>query len=287
MLKDTGSQDARAEGLSEASAESVPKARAKRGATPRATQKVGSQVLGVNADVLAALQSAVLHPEQTEAHNDLKGLLRAGVSRSDLVDIYIPQAARYFGQSWMDSRHSFAEVTIAVARLQGWLRDLEVARPAGDPFCLDAPEVLLVSPEGSQHTLGAMVAMSRFRRLGALVRLSIGQDSRTVGRIVRSGNYDMVAVSAAGNEGLDFLANLVNSIRSGIGPSPFVVLGGEILNQTREAPALIGADFGTCDPEEALRLCGLTTSAGVVSSAGQTPSSPRKKGDPGRVSETV
>lgn len=244
-------------------------------------------VEGYDADVLAVLCNAVLNQDRAEGERQLQQLLESGLTSTDLIDSHIPAAARFFGEAWMGGGHSFAEVTIAVARLQGWLRDLDGVHRRQDPFSLDAPEVLLVIPEGCHHTLGAMVAMSRFRRLGALVRLSIGQDSRTIGRVVRAGHYDMVALSAAGNEGLDFLAKLVNSIRSGLGPVPYVVLGGEILNQTRDATSLVGADFGTCDPEEALRLCGLTTSAGAASSARRTPGSQKMRGDPARVSERV
>ncbi len=260
--------------------------RADQGGVAKASE-LCSCVEGQAADVLAVLSTAVMTPDREEGERQLTWLVQSGMSATDLIDIHIPQAARFFGDSWMTGKFGFAEVTIAVARLQGWLRDLDVGDRQSDPFSMDAPEVLLVLPEGCQHTLGAMVVMSRLRRLGALVRLSIGQDSRSIGRVVRAGHYDMVAISAAGSEGLDFLAKLVNSIRSGLGPAPYVVLGGEILNQAPDATSLIGADFGTSDPEEALRLCGLTTSAGAASSAKRTPGLQKMRGDPSRVSERV
>jgi methanogenic corrinoid protein MtbC1 len=222
----------------------------------------GEATCGTEADILAALATAVLCPDRAEGERQLRAVLDSGVDRCTLIDRYIPMAARRFGEAWSDSGHSFAEVTIAVARLQGWLRELDDGG-RDDPFRFDSPEVLLVVAEGSQHTLGAMVAMSCFRRCGALVRLSLGQDARTIGQIVRSHHFDMVAISAAGNEDLEFLAGVINSIRSGIGPAPRVVLGGEILNQLPDAVALVGADHGTSDPGEALSLCGLTTSASV------------------------
>lgn len=215
---------------------------------------------GRAADVLAAVATAVLCPDRTEGERQLCALVESGIAPTDLIDVHIPAAARHFGDAWMASGHSFSEVTIAVARLQQWLRDLD-GRRCETPFRFDAPEILLVVAEGSQHTLGAMVAMSRFRRLGALVRLSLGQDARAVGQIARTHHFDMIALSAAGNEDLDFLGSVITSIRSGVGPAPRIVLGGEILNQHSDASALVGADFLTSDPEEALSLCGLTISA--------------------------
>ena len=245
----------------------------------------GRAVDGRQADVLAALCTAVLTADRAEGERQLRAILEAGCDPNELIDRQIPEAARFFGEAWCTGGHTFAEVTIAVARLQGWLRDLDRRGAPRDPFRLEAPEILLVVPEGSHHTLGAMVAMSRFRRLGALVRLSLGQDARAIGRIVRSGHYDMIAVSAAGNEGLDFLGKLINSVRSGMGPCPSVVLGGEILNQYRDAAALVGADHGTSDPEEALKLCGLTTSADTGLPPPRHASAAR--GNPERVSEIM
>ena len=240
----------------------------------------GISVQGREAQVLAMIATAVLSPDRAEGERQLRALLADGIDRQRLVDEWIPTVARRFGDAWAQSGHSFVEVSIAVARLQGWLREIEAPRTEA-PFRLDAPEVLLVVAEGAHHTLGAMVAMSRFRRLGALVRLSLGQDARSVGQLVRAQHVDMVALSAAGNEDLEFLTTLIHSIRSGVGPAPHVVLGGEILNQHPDAPAIIGADFATSDPEEALKLCGLTTSA----SAGPSPKAVRAaaRGQPERV----
>ena len=245
----------------------VPGAPASRSRPSDAVATRGEATCGTDADILAALATAVLCPDRAEGERQLRAVLDSGVERCALIERYIPAAARRFGEAWADSGHSFAEVTIAVARLQGWLRELDDGG-RDDPFRFDAPEVLLVVAEGSQHTLGAMVAMSWFRRCGALVRLSLGQDARSIGQIVRSHHFDMVAISAAGNEDLDFLAGVINSIRSGIGPAPRIVLGGEILNQMADAVALVGADHGTSDPEEALSLCGLTTSASAGSPVG-------------------
>jgi hypothetical protein len=236
--------------------------------------------------VLALIADAVLTSDRATGERQLRDLLARGVSRHELIDDMIPRVARRFGEAWCLSGHSFAEVTIAVARLQGWLRELEPC-DGTDPFRLDAPEILLVVPEGCQHTLGAMVALSRFRRLGALVRLSLGRDPRSIGMQVRAQHFDMIALSAAGNEDLDFLAGVINSIRSGMGSTPRIVLGGEILNQRPDAPILVGADFATSDPEEALRLCGLTISADAH--AGRHPSreASRTRGQPSRAPDHV
>ncbi|MEO1679013.1 MAG: hypothetical protein AAFU80_12735 [Pseudomonadota bacterium] len=212
-------------------------------------------------DIQAEIAAAVLCDDRGEMASRLAALGLDGDADTPpdqaIVDTHIPAVARALGQAWVDSQLSFAEVTIGAARLQSVLRNLEGGQPEAQ-FDADAPEVLIVVPEASQHTLGAMVAMSLFRREGALARLALGQAARSVGQMVRMHHFDMVAVSAAGPEKLDFLANLVNSVRSGLAPSPPIVVGGAILSVVPDVASRVGADFATSDPKEALELCGLT-----------------------------
>lgn len=214
--------------------------------------------LGTCEEILETLTAAVLNPDRAAGRHAVEQLLAAGMPPGELMTIWIPTVARAFGEGWANDSRTFSDVSIGVARLQGWLRDLEEDQAETDFAFRDAPEILLIIPKGSQHTLGAMIATSMFRRLGALVRMSMGEEPRSVGQVVRRGNFELVAISAAGSECLDFLASLVNSIRTGIAPAPAVVLGGEILNVNPDAAALIGADHATSDPKEALTLCGLT-----------------------------
>jgi methanogenic corrinoid protein MtbC1 len=240
----------------------------------------GAGACARTAEILSALGTAAICPDRAEAERQLGALLDAGVDREALIDRHIPEVAREFGAAWGLNDRSFAEVTIAVARLQGWLRELDPARPSA-PFDIDAPEILLVVAEGAQHTLGAMVAMSRFRRLGAHVRLSIGRDARALVEEVRGGHVDMVALSGAGTEDLDFLSRVAHLIKCGVANRPRIVLGGEVLNQVTDVAKQISADHATSDPQEALELCGF---ARPLSAAPlRTMSRPEARGQPERV----
>lgn len=219
------------------------------------------------------IEEAILSPDRTACTERLSAILADTDEPRLIVDHAIPAVARALGSGWMHSARSFAEVTIGASRLQGWLRELEPAQQSN--FRFDAPEVLFVVPEGAQHTLGAMVAMAQFRRLGALVRLSLGLDARAVGQMVRSHPVDLVALSATGAEELDLLVAVTHQIRAGLGRVPKIVLGGEILVNTPDAADLIGADFATSDPQEALNLCGLTISAAGASCPTSHPNSAR------------
>lgn len=230
-----------------------------------ATLSGGADETGLDAEILARICDAVLSPDRYWSDAGLSSLVTRGVPPRALMDLYIPAVARSFGESWLADGHSFAEVTIAVARLQGWLRELVPAEDPLAPVRLDVPEVLVVVPEGSHHTLGAMVATAQFRRLGAAVQVSLGQDVETIGARVRQHRFDLVALSAGGSEKLEFLRTVINILRTGLAPAPWVVIGGPILSEVHDVGVRVGADAATSDPEEALALCGPTISANGAS----------------------
>lgn len=184
-----------------------------------------------------------------------------GIPPGEVIDHYVPGLARSFGHGWSTDRMSFVDVTIFAARLQSWLRELESRSERPLDFRLDAPEVLLVVPAGSQHTLGALVVAAQFRRLGAAVRLSLGQDPDELSLMLRRQRFDLLAISAASDERVDFLRTLVNIARTGVPPAPKVIVGGPLLARDPGLGRRVGADAATSDPREALALCDRSVSA--------------------------
>ena len=222
-------------------------------------------------DVVMNLTKATLHTDRHECEEVLLSYIRKGMAPEDLIDRYIPQVAQLLGDYWCEDSLGFAEVTIAVARLQGNIRALDqlTRRSLTDQF--NQPSVLLVVAPDSYHTLGAMVVLSRFRRLGCTVRLMIGTNPKDLAHCVENSAFDMVALSSSGCEKLDLLRLLVENIRSGGGATPPIVVGGAILDKEPDAHILIGADYSAREPSEALTLCGLmitTLGASNCASAG-------------------
>ena len=98
-------------------------------------------------------------------------LRRARVSATAVADLYIPEVARRLGAAWEADCLSFAAVTMGVARLQAILREIGACWSADRGGVVDGPMVLLVLPQGEQHTLGAMVLAGRLRRMGISVAM--------------------------------------------------------------------------------------------------------------------
>jgi methanogenic corrinoid protein MtbC1 len=216
---------------------------------------------GIIAERAAQLQQAVTEGSTAEAFAVVRQMARAGIAPADIADLYVPAVARQLGDLWCSDEISFATVTIGVARLQGLLREIEalavLPRRAGHAgFSL-----LVLVAEGVDHTLGAMVLTGQMRRAGHAVRLILGAQAEAVTTAVSATRFDAVLISAPRGTSAGRLKPLVNAIRTASAKPPPVVIGGTVLDAARDDGAdilvLTGADHATCDPNEALRLCGL------------------------------
>ena len=207
------------------------------------------------ADV-GALTEAVLHPDRHRRDEVVEHLRALGVPDEAVVEVHVPAAARRLGEMWLDDTASFVEVTMAVASLQGLVRDLA---PRPDPVAgAQAPLVAMVVRDRETHTLGASVAAARLRRGGASVMLLMGRPDGQVVEAMRGADLSAICVSASGREDLAGLAGLIGRMRA-VARAP-VLLGGSILEGDGSCASLrvaTGADHVTADPGTVLRLCGL------------------------------
>lgn len=178
-----------------------------------------------------------------------------GVSVEDIVDILIPEAARMLGEDWLDDSRSFAEVTMVSARLQLMLRDLATEWRADHVPQAGLMRMMLALPGSEQHTLGALVAASQFRRLGVSVRVVLGQSDDQVVGAAQSDEYDLIALSVSSIEKIDAVRRIVKVLRAESRNLPPIVLGGPLAAARSDLKILTGVDFVTCKPEEAMRFC--------------------------------
>jgi methanogenic corrinoid protein MtbC1 len=211
----------------------------------------------IDEGLLQRLCGAVRSGDSDAMAEVLADLTEARVSPQAISERYISEAARRLGDAWNDDTAGFAEVTIAMSRLQCLLRDLE-RDTCSYPATSDLPAALVVLPEGESHTLGAMVLAGQLRRRGVSVRLSAGLPTAELCALFEEQSYDMVLVSWASGETLDSLRKLVISIRLCMDCDASIVVGGATLSTIEDVEAQTGADFATCDIDEALTLCGMT-----------------------------
>ncbi len=209
----------------------------------------------VRASILRTLVTECLRPSNYDAEMLLSGLQENRLLPDDLVDVYIPEAARILGTMWIEDDISFAQVTIASARLQGLLALLAPQWNA-DPVGGNAPiSVLLVLQAGAHHTLGAHVAAAQLRRLGAHVHLLFGADCERIERVVSSEEYDLIMFSCTNTDALETISQCVKRVRAVLATAPPIAVGGLILTLSDRIKERTQADLVTSDVKVAFRIC--------------------------------
>jgi methanogenic corrinoid protein MtbC1 len=212
---------------------------------------------------VVSIACALLDADPSRMDDLRQDLRRVRVSDIDLVDSYFPEVARYIGCAWVDDDAAFAEVTLVVSKMQAILRDL--GRDwTSDVGGREAATVLVVLPEGEQHSFGAMMLSGQLRRKGISVRLEIGTSVEGLGRLARERSFDCAMISVACEEKLDPCRRVVEALKQGSDGCLTVAVGGALLDRPIDILRLTGADVVTRDPMVALlkardrALAGLT-----------------------------
>jgi methylmalonyl-CoA mutase cobalamin-binding subunit len=180
-------------------------------------------------------------------------LRRARISDIDLVDTYFPAAARHLGCAWVEDVTPFTDVTVGVARMLAILHQVGrdwTSNATPDPR---GRTVLVVLPEGEQHSFGVAVLAGRLRRQGISVRLEVGTPTRDLRRIVRKASFDSAMVSIACEEKLSLCNEVVTTLKDASDGQLCVAVGGALLDRPVDIAGRTGADIVTSDPFQVLQ----------------------------------
>jgi methylmalonyl-CoA mutase cobalamin-binding subunit len=216
-------------------------------------------------DLVAALAEGLVTQDAALLDRTLAEFRRGCISPTAMADLYIPAAARLLGAQWACDTMTFAEVTIATARLQAMVRAICTRWGTDFPTSAGRRSVLMVVPQGEDHTLGAVVATGQMRRMGLSVCLRLRPSPGEVAELMRSRNFDAAMISLSQAERLDGCRKLVGMMRKFGAPSLPVVIGGAVMQSGKDIATLTGACHAFADPAEALVRCGLTPAPGATS----------------------
>jgi methylmalonyl-CoA mutase cobalamin-binding subunit len=220
-----------------------------------ARRSAADMVLRTN--LLTGLVTAAAAESEAPLEDFLRELVRQKISVAAVSDLYIPAAAGRLGDAWMDDTLSFAEVTLATARLQSMQRAISSQWSADRADCGADPCLLLCVAPGEQHTLGALVLLGQLRRSGVSVRLALGPTPEELAAIFAATAMDGVLISASGSARLAQLSQFVQTLRT-FGPEGLrIVIGGGLIAGGRTVASLVGADAEATDIGQALDACGL------------------------------
>jgi hypothetical protein len=178
------------------------------------------------------------------------------------VDVYVPAAAKQIGASWHDDDIDILEATVAISRLQNLVRDLSRAWHADDAVGgagggAGEGSVLLVVPEGEQHSLGAIIATAQLRRHGISVSLQLAPSWPRLSEVMSTRHFDALFLSVGNRTSLEIAATFVKTMERRVRPRLPVVVGGSIPMDLDAVRRATSADFATRDVRAALDFLGL------------------------------
>ncbi len=219
---------------------------------------------GLVDSVLAMLTEAMINPDPA-AFDALQPLLKkARVTAVDLADLYFPEIARRLGCDWAEDRRSFVDVSIGVARMQSVLRDIGAGWASEDGERPRLGTVLVILPEGEQHSFGAMVLTGQLRRRGVSVCLQLGPSNADLRATLRERSFDGALVSVGSLAKLDACCSVVKTLKSRTGGALRVAMGGAVLDEGPDVRAATGADVVTNDLTVALAALGLAAAGANI-----------------------
>jgi methanogenic corrinoid protein MtbC1 len=210
---------------------------------------------------VSLLADMVLAKDRFDVSDCIDRLCLKGLTPEDLIDAYVPEAARLLGRNWCEDNTSFADVTVGSARLQLILRrvmdtaDLkEPSEPTG------GASVIMVIPACNTHTLGPLVCASQMRRQGHIVKVALGETSAKVASLINEHKFDVMLVSVGSDTNILPTKDLIRSVRRQVHRKLPIVAGGPILHMHDDLAFAVGADDTLAHPLEIARLVQRPTS---------------------------
>lgn len=223
----------------------------------RLAARDGKADRGLNEAVLERLTAAMLDSDPKAFDAVRPELRRMKISNIELADSYFPHIARKLGADWADDTMSFANVSLGVARMQSILRQIGADRIEDDGREAMTGRILLILPEGEQHSFGAMVLMGQMRRRGLSISLRIAPRAAELRLLLRQERFDGAMISVACREKLEICRSMVRTLKDTSRGSLRVAVGGSVFMTDADVPGVSGADIVTNDLEAALVAFGL------------------------------
>ena len=208
----------------------------------------------------AGFAELVLGTESHRASDLIQSYRERGVPLATIyLDLMVP-AARHLRHLWMDDEWDFADVTLALWRMQQLLRDFSPA------FCADAGvktaglRALLAAGPDERHDIahimfGLVLAGEFFRRGGWDTWIEPDPAATAFMQTIRTQWFDVVELFASGDRKLDDLAKSIRTIRrESSNRNIGVMVCGPAFTERPELVLLVGGDAVVSDlNEEALQ----------------------------------
>lgn len=196
---------------------------------------------------VAQFAALVLRPDEGPAFAHIEDLVARGVSVEFILLELLAPTARHFGNLWESDVTDFANVTIAVSRLQRIMRRL------GESFFNEGnrgggESILLTIIPGEQHSFGLSMVAEFFRRAGWNPCMGPFSSRQELTSLVHNQWFDVIGFSVSSNRRLDELKKDIHDIRhDSRNRNVGIMLGGPMVIAQPALVASVGADMISLD----------------------------------------
>lgn len=205
---------------------------------------------------------AALTADRSDQACGLFDALRASETTADTLCLhYIAPAARRLGEAWEADELGFLDVTLGLARLHGFQRQVQ---PDFIPRGRHRTDLhALFSPVPTEtHVLGVVMAAGFFRRAGWSVDMNLDQGADELVRRAASGGYGLLGLSAGCRAVIPELRAILPRLRA-LPSRPKIVLGGYLLELEPNIAAELDLDGTMTDVTTAPFSCKSMVTTGV------------------------
>ncbi len=202
---------------------------------------------------------ALVHPDDSRRKELLDDFINYGVTTREIFDDLVPNAARILGERWNDDSLTFTQVTVGAARLQEIIRSFDNEYAHDSKAIPLGQRILVAVPDGQDHTLGALIAASQFRRMGLWVHLAIALSDAELEAMVSDTRFAMIGLSIGHPRDHGRLSLLIKRLRQ-CAPEVPIIVGGSSISSGVDLRSVLGADLVSIDLQEVFDFCGFDPS---------------------------
>jgi methanogenic corrinoid protein MtbC1 len=199
--------------------------------------------------VIERLCVALTGTSPTDAVSLVMDLRAEGTGVEQIYLGALAPAARRLGDWWDEDRATFAEVTIAIARVYGIMYGLR----AEFPISLDPQRrhAVFAPVPGEDHTLGVSMAADLFRTHGWDIDLKLGLGHDALISAIAHADAPIIGLSLGQEQQLEPLVRLIVALRV-TNPRSYILVAGQFVARHTDTLTLTGADAAAAEMPEAL-----------------------------------
>jgi methanogenic corrinoid protein MtbC1 len=220
-----------------------------------ATAGTGTSLTGdttAGPEDVVALVALVITSDVNTALAFVESLRARGASLDHLYLELLAPTARRLGQLWLEDLCSFADVTVALSRLQRVVRELSPVFVVGGRPASHRRRAALVPMPGEQHTFGIFMVAEFFIRAGWDVWTEPPTTGADLSALVEREWFAVIGLSVSCSSGIERLPGLIHAIRrASCNREIGVMVGGRVFAEDPDLAMRVGADATALDGRQA------------------------------------